>query len=251
MNSLVKPISLTLRVFASALLLACSALLSQSPAQIPEVLWGGRDVQFPVFVAASRLVLPSGELDPTLLSDGDLIMLQRLLQQPVGEDGCVAIEWHTPVDGAQPKATTAVRVLRQSGNVLVGRVVDEISGFSGVQPGTLLRITVEDVLKGSSAPTILVFYPVADVLVRDVRLCQRNRNWAHRPEVGGEVLVVFDDNLLNESSGVIQVGPNGLFPLSNGRVGLPKLLREKNPEAEGIQVDELLAGAGMKSRVER
>lgn len=222
-------------------------------APMPEVVEFRGQFDYPLFVAAARALLPDGTVDPELFHPAHAEAITELLARPA-TDGCIDLAWSSSLDSPPAGRDTLADALDESDNVLVGTVTGRIHGFYTDRPGVLVRFVTTETLKGGAGwSESHVFLPVGTFHVGERTLCKTNRSYPAPPELGDQLLVLFDDGWFNDESPILGVGPSDLVTLPRiGSVALPELYRRGESELErasSLDVLEqvrrmLVAGAG-------
>lgn len=219
--------------------------------EMPELIHFKEHYDWPLFVAAERVFLASGEVDPELFQAPIARGIIRLLNLP-RKGGCVSFDYITSLDQPPSDRAHLADALRNSDNVILAVVTGRRYGFWEDRPGSLLRIATEEVLKGSPLRDInYLFFAVGNFQVNNVKLCIKNPNFGPLPGVDERVIVMFDDNFFNDGSELLGVGPTGIVTLKRGEpVGLPKHFRKTDWALEGISADAFLSHAHEQLREE-
>lgn len=169
----------------------------------------------PDFVAARRILLPSGKFDKTLLSDRDIEYLRTFLAMKA-KNGCVEVDWISSVE--DPGPMTLDKLVRERQHIVIGRVTGLSPGFEHGLPGTLLRIQSEEILKGGAIPgAVFAFYPQGEMWIDDAKLCRSNPQWGPMPDLAEHVLLAYNDVPWCQTAKIVRVGPEGIFALREGR----------------------------------
>lgn len=191
-----------------------SALLTAALAfGVAPALWATGLLRAPegrvLFVPLSDLVAPARSASLRGLPPHQKARILDTLALPE-TNGCVDL-----VPGEIDRLVTPMRDSLEQGvrgavGLLVGRVEEATPGFSDWDFGTLLRIEVQEVLKGASwlsQKEYLAFVPIGSGQVEGKRFCQHSRAWttvpardsrvllliAERGEVSGAWIDVLDD----------------------------------------------------------
>src|ERR687896_1874143 len=135
--------------------------------EIPEVLHiPNAGTPYPAWVAADRVLTPSGEVDPALFSVSDRFIISGALQQPPRE-GCIRWGHEQEVEEITVGSKKAVRqnlasTAKSAGWVFSATVTARATGFNSSVPGTLLEVVPEETFKGprDRAGIHYVFFPV-------------------------------------------------------------------------------------------
>ncbi|MEM1204045.1 MAG: hypothetical protein AAGN66_12525 [Acidobacteriota bacterium] len=201
----------------------------------------------PYFVSGEKAFLASGELDEAILGFTDREMLGHALSRPLNEDGCVEVTFLSSTE--EPPGTWweggVPAAVEESRRVLLGTVTGRAYGFGDGRPGTLLRLDIDEVLKGfhPAGKVGYVFFPVGEFEAGGRKLCPKNPRFGALPELGDRLLLLlrgvhYEGEQLLMGSGL----PASMLTLSKGRVSaLPKLWREVETDLEGLPEAGLLA----------
>ncbi len=148
----------------------------------------------PTFVAADRVLLADGSVDPSLFRPAEVGIIQRhLALDPT--NGCISLDMdssdHLPANGGHPLIGD---VIRESENVVVAEVTGRIYGYVGFDPGTLLRVETQETLWGGSyGESYLIHFPVGSFNVGVHRICRTTTGFPSPPEIGDRVLLLYND----------------------------------------------------------
>lgn len=148
----------------------------------------------PTFVAANRVLLADGSVDPSMFRPGEVEMIERHLAQ-APSDGCIRMDLfssdHLPSNGGRPPVG---EMIRRSENAVVAEVTGQIYGYMSFEPGTLLRVETQEVLLGGSYREIfLIHFPVGSFEIGAHRICRTTVGFPSPPAIGDRVLLLYND----------------------------------------------------------
>lgn len=205
----------------------------RSPAMPTELWFLELREDEPLFVA-SHALRPEGTsaLAPDLLTTETDSGLRSILETAIKED-CVVPSSTAYWAASDFKPGRIWRDLRGADNVVLGTVTGLQPGFIGEQPGVLVRFTVDRVMKGvAPESSYFSFLPRGSFYVGDILVCATDEFHAPVPELGDDLLVLFDDHWFNESD--IVPPPGGAFGVvglsQDGELRLPPPYAESSPE---------------------
>ena len=191
----------------------------------------------PQFVAADTLSDDSGKLDLSSLDGNASLTIESMLSHPSADKGC--LDYWTSYEDVDDEPRTLASALHKAPNVLIGTVTGSQPGFLDLTlPGTLLRVEIDEVLRGLYMEEAFTFYPVGDFRIGEIDVCKKNPFYPQLPTPGEQVVLLFDKIGLHN---VILVGGDGIVTLKkDGTVSLSRLFKEKEPELETLKSWELL-----------
>lgn len=199
---------------------------------MPDLVWFKPDYTFPLFVAAERVLDANGSVDSELFPEAIAEQITELLAKDQ-KGSCIEDDSVSSIDLPGSIASFADAV-SESDNVILTEVVGLRFGFRDARAGSLLRITTIEVLRGvPKRNDHYVFFAEGNFRVGKKNLCKTNRNFAKRPNVGDELLVMYDDHWFNDGSELLSTGPTGLVPLKLGQVELPQHYWKTDPDLSG------------------
>jgi hypothetical protein len=216
--------------------------------EIPRVLHiPNAGTPYPAWVAAERVLTPSGEIDPSLFSLSDRLIIGQYLRMPARE-GCIRLRHELQIEeptAAGPKAArqNLASTAKSAGWVLNATVTARAAGFSASLPGTLLEIVPEEILKGprDRGGVHYIFFPVGTFSVGGIKICKTDDDYADLPEVGEHVLLFIDLFWRNEDRFLWAGGDSGIISINKeGLVSLPKRYLATDPSLEGGAQDDLI-----------
>jgi hypothetical protein len=232
----------------SACILLWSLLAGQPvlSAEIPEVLHiPNAGNKYPAWVAAERVLTPSGEVDPSIFSLSDQVIIGQLLHR-AAQDGCIQVGREQADESTGPERRdrqTVASMAKSAGWVFRARVTARATGFNGGVPGTLLEIVPEETLKGPSdrSGAHYIFVPVGTFSVGGKKICKTDERYPALPEAGDRVLLFVDLFWRNEGRFLWAGGDSGIITIrKEGLVSLPKRYRAAESSLEGGGEGELL-----------
>jgi hypothetical protein len=216
--------------------------------EIPEVLHiPNAGTPYPAWVAADRVLTPSGEVDPALFSVSDRFIISGALQQPPRE-GCIRWGHEQEVEEITVGSKKAVRqnlasTAKSAGWVFSATVTARATGFNSSVPGTLLEVVPEETFKGprDRAGIHYVFFPVGTFSLGRVTICKTDERYPALPEVGERVLLFIDLFWRNEGRFLWTGYDTGIITITrNGEISLPKRYLKTEPWLAGGQEGDLL-----------
>ncbi len=170
---------------------------------MPELVYDAADQLR--FVAANRVLLRSGEVDPALFDEVAVDRIRDLLALPVkANDDCVRLEINSSEE--IPEGTRSLsQLMRQKENAVVAVVTGSAVGFRRWDPGTLLRLHTLEVLKGEkNRPLNYIFLPAGEVEVGRFRLCRTTTGVPDLPVAQDRVLILYDNLEMSERSPLME-----------------------------------------------
>lgn len=145
----------------------------------------------PIFVAADRVLLPDGSVDPSMFRPGEIENIRYELDLQPSDGGCVDMmsSDQLPPNGGHPRLS---EVIRDKENTVLTEVTGRIYGYFGFVPGTLLRVETREVLKGkANRETYFIHFPEGAFEVGDRRICRTTLGFPSPPELGDRVLLLY------------------------------------------------------------
>lgn len=203
------------------------------------------DRPYPLFVAADSALDGLGRPRPEYFQGETFAAIEALLtnQNPPGDSTC--LEYGAVVDAVArgDDRSTFRNALKSSPVVFFARVSGSIAGFEYGVPGQLLRLEIENVLKGGAyAGTYYYFVPIARFRIAHLDICKVDDRFPAPPEVGDRVLMMLarrdsceepyiDSHDAFEGSQIIVIPISGLV-----RAG--KDLRAELPRLGGMRFED-------------
>jgi hypothetical protein len=209
--------------------------IGAQPGHLPKVHYipsRAADSKYPNWVDTSMVLNADGSLNTDLLHPSAIRQIKAFRANATG-NGCLPVGHYFQDAIAPPERNTPEQATRNSRLVLLGTVTEKTFGFAGDEPGQLLRVTPDEIIKGQprNVPAYFVFLPVGTVKVGILEICKTDEYYPDPPAVGEQVLLFVPDSwdwqqnqndpyldLMNES-GIITIH-------SDSRVSLPKRFRE-------------------------
>ena len=226
--------------------------------EIPEVLHiqnAGRP--YPAWVAADRVLTPSGEIDPVLFSPSERSIINRYLQHPQRE-GCIQLGAEeieeTTIGSREPSRQNLASMARTADWLFSAIVKARAPGFSSSTPGTLLEIAPEETFKGprNRGGLHYIFMPVGTFTLDGTKICKTDERYAALPEVGDRVFLFIDLFWRNKGPFLWAGGDSGIVTIKEGSLSLPKRYRNTEPSlatgGEGDLVDFIQKSLGRENR---
>ncbi len=242
-------------VFAAALSLSVVGVgASQSPPStappMPDYLEVPGIYERPIFVAAELTVLPDGQINRAFFPDEYLADGFELFLSREQTDGCILARDTTDALSRSPGShQDLASAIGATDNVIEAEVSGSRLGFTFERPGTLIRLDVMAVLKGSApAETKYIHFPVGDLDVGGTRICARSSIWGELPRVGDRVIVLFNGHQHNQAVPVLAIAPSGVLTVRDGRIAsLPALYRKTNVELRGQDGSQVSAAVRLQA----
>lgn len=230
-------------------------ILSGHPAisgEIPEVIHiPDAGTPFPAWVAADRALAPSGEIDPSLFSPSDRLIIGQYLQKPPRE-GCIRLGHEEQFEDLRVGPQRAVRqnlasAAKSAGWVFSATATARAPGFNGSVPGTLVEIVPEETFKGplDRRGVHYIFFPIGTFSLGETKICKTDDRYAALPEVGERVLLFIDLFWRNEGSFLWTGGDSGIITINRkGIASLPQRYLKTEPWLAGGEEGPLLRFIG-------
>lgn len=149
----------------------------------------------PWWVSSRAAARPDGEIEWSLFRPAIQENLQEWLESDrYREQGCVGpYEVHVTL-GNRPRIESFSELVVESRAIYQGTVTRVQGGFLFAQPGTLLQVSVQQVIKDSKEFEIknhlYVFYPQGNFRVGKYEFCIRNSEYPEVPARGSRILVL-------------------------------------------------------------
>ncbi|MEM1180861.1 MAG: hypothetical protein AAGM22_21125 [Acidobacteriota bacterium] len=145
----------------------------------------------PIWVSSEAALQPDGAVDKSLLHEDDARLIQKFIDLPPGQNGCVELEEFYTSKINAPDRSTLEKAAQTSKAIVVGEVVDQAYGFSGGTPGQLFEVRAQQSLAGRlPIQSYYFFVPVGRFAVGDTEICKTDRRWQRVPRVGEEVALL-------------------------------------------------------------
>jgi hypothetical protein len=205
------------------------------PGHLPKVHYipsRAADSKYPNWVDASMVLNADGSPNTDLLHPSAVRQIKAFRANATG-NSCLPVGHYFQDAIAPPERNTPEQAARNSRLVLFGTVTEKAFGLAGDQPGQLLRVTPDEIIKGQprNVPAYFVFLPVGTIKIGNLEICKTDEYYPEPPAVGERVLLFVPDSwdwqqnqndpyldLMNES-GIITIH-------SDSTVSLPKRFRE-------------------------
>jgi hypothetical protein len=149
----------------------------------------------PWWMSARAVTRSDGEIDWSLFRPSTQRNLQDWIRSDrYREQGCLGpYDVHVTL-GNRPRIGSFPELVLQSKAIYGGTVARAQGGFLFDQPGTLLQVSVEQVLKAgedfSVEDYVYVFYPQGDFRVGRYQFCIRNSEYPEVPPRGTRILLL-------------------------------------------------------------
>ena len=192
---------------------------------MPEVLFtdnsGRREA---VWVAAERVLTPSGEVDTNLFSDSEPETLERLMALPE-KNGCIELAGIIYDFLNPPIRDNVYQAAKYASTVVMAEVTGLKAGFYGTDAGNLVQLLPVEILKGNSGEIrkpFYVFLPNGSFSVGAHRFCARNPNYPSLPDLGDQ-LMLFVPGRIDPSFPLLEILDEGgvVVLKKNSPVDLP------------------------------
>ena len=173
--------------------------IGAQPGHLPKVHYipsHAADSSYPSWVDASMVLNADGSLNTDLLGPSAVIILKALRANAPPGQGCLAVG-HTFYDMiGRPERNTPEQAARNSRFVLLGTVTERTYGVGGDEPGQLLRITPDEIIKGQplNVPAYFVFLPAGRFKIGNLEICKTDDFYTEPPAVGEQVLLFVPDS---------------------------------------------------------
>ncbi|HEX4964941.1 MAG TPA: hypothetical protein VF173_29290 [Thermoanaerobaculia bacterium] len=214
------------------LLLSLGTPVTQAD-DFPTVLWSLHDTGKAAWVTPDRATFDHGQIDWTLFGDLQSAVLRRAIERHTGP-GCISIGSLRKQRIGSGVAHNLDELARNSFGVFAGTIVNRGAGFADGDPATLLQVRVDKVIKKSSefsirktGDVLYVAYPVAEVQVKDQKICKSDDTLlAETPRIGDKVIVFPMTGPLNEDRNMMYLYDQELLVEKPGDgLGVPKRWR--------------------------
>ena len=235
-------------VFFSLLLVSRAGTAQQDAARpLPQDVSGGpghlpkvhyipsrvADSPYPFWVDASMVLKADGSPNTALLHPGAVSLIQDLRKSTL-VNGCIPVGHYFDSSGFASDRDTPQQGAQSSRLVILGTVTEKEYGIAGTQPGQLLRVTPDEIIKGQGRHGVdayYVFMPVGNFKIGNLSLCKTDDEYPDPPAVGDQVLLFAPDQWdwqQNENDPYLNLlDASGIVTLhSNGQVSLPKRFRD-------------------------
>jgi hypothetical protein len=172
--------------------------IGAQPGHLPKVHYipsQAADSKYPFWVDASMVLNADGSLNTDLLAPS-AVMTLKALRANAPAQGCLAVG-HVFYDRVGvPERSTPEQAVRNSRFVLLGTVTEKTYGLDGDQPGQLLRVTPDEIIKGQplNVPAYFVFLPAGTFKIGKLEICKTDEFYTDPPTVGEQVLLFVPDS---------------------------------------------------------
>ncbi len=250
-------------VLATVLIAFCSTALSSQaqdfdpslPGQqqilegtepMPEIIEIWDDQQYPWFVAAEKVFLPSGEFDDTLASDRMIrfepSVVTALERCRPGE--CADLAVLSSIDEHTMLGQSLEESLENSESVLEAKVSGLRAGVQGSSIGLAVRIENLSILSGPGPRSQVnyVFLRGGEFQVWGKSVCSSNPLGTELPRLGERVLVLLGSSFQNREKNALMVNAANVVPIRREpvRLGAPY---SREASLEGLSGLEFLLTA--------
>ena len=179
------------------LLLTVPTFAQSGPSEdMPEMAFMNPDVSvYPDWVRADRVLDAEGKVDSAMFHPPNVDSLERLFKAHPKGKSCMALDEVFVQEGAD-RIVSFEETVREADWVFVGEITGKAGGFMQHQPGTLLRIEPQEVLRGPLDRTYphYFFVPAGHIRVGDMALCVTDPVYTVVPKVGTRVLLTVELN---------------------------------------------------------
>jgi hypothetical protein len=217
-----------------------------SPGHLPKAHYvpgKAPDMTFPMWVDASLVFNRDGTVNTALVHPQGVKEIQALENIP-RVNGCtpVGIDFQDIV-GLPPRGT-AEQAAQTSQLVILGKVTEKSYGLFVDEPGQLLRVVPEEVIKGRprDVDAYFVFLPLGTFRMGGLKICKTDSRYPDPPAVGDQVLlfVPFQEQDQTEPLLEIQDGEGIITIHASGVVSLPKKFVQSETASSLVGKEALL-----------
>jgi hypothetical protein len=203
---------------------------------------------YPFWVDASMVVNADGSLNTALLHPATTKIIQQFRRISSGS-GCVPVGHYFEDTANPPERNTPEEAARNSRLVLLGTVTEREYGFAGDEPGQLLRVTPDEIIKGQArnVGAYYVFVPIGTFRIGSLAICKTDDNYPDPPAIGEQVLLFAPDSWdwqQNQNDPYLELlDQSGIITIhANAKVSLPKRFRDHlQASTSPARAEELLA----------
>ncbi len=198
----------------------------------------------PIWVSSKRALDEEGQIDVAEVGSENRDLIAYYLEEKEGENGCVRGSqtiFCGIADGRE--RDTLESSARTAELVFVGRVTGMEPGFQTGASGTLFRIEVQEVLKGSvRRPSVYAFLQVGTIPLGARRICMSSAGFPSAPVMGTRLLVMASNWGGCADDEVVYIeGPEDLvIEKSDGRPALAAGFLRAHPELSGAMMTEVI-----------
>jgi len=197
----------------------------------------------PEFVAADRVLLPDGTVDPALFRLGEADIIQTRLAKEPSDDGCIHFDLQDSSDFPSGGRKVSVNeAIRSSENVIVAEVTGRIYGYHAYDPGTLLRVVTGEVLGGKANRELFyVHFPVGSFRVGEHRVCRTTIGFPAPPGIGERLLLMYYDSQVSTKTEFLEVRATNVVVLpKRGSVVFSEYFSSKSKISNDWTSEQLL-----------
>ncbi len=191
----------------------------------------GSGPSVPLFIAADTLIDDSGNLDLSALGTDASLAMDSVLGHPSAKKEC--LDYWTSYEDVDDEPRTLASALHKAPNVLIGTVTGRQPGFLDlIVPGTLLRVQVDEILRGLYMEEIFTFSPMGNFKVGEIDVCKKSKLYPELPILGDQVVLLFDRT---GPRNVVLLGGDGILTLKqDDTVSLSQVFTKKESNLETI-----------------
>jgi hypothetical protein len=202
-----------------------------------------QEMKFPVWVDASLVFNSDGSINTDLVHPEGVKEIQALRGRSL-INGCTPEgPFFEDIVNLPPRATPE-EATKTAQLVLLGKVTETAYGLFVLEPGQLLRIVPQEIIKGQprDVDAYFVFFPVAEFMLGGIKICKTDNRYPAAPAVGDQVLLFLPPGAESQTEPYLELDDDGgIITLhANGVVSLPKRYRGRS-SSTSIGGDELLA----------
>ena len=171
--------------------------IGATPGHLPKVHYipsRAPEMTYPLWIDSSMVLNADGTTNTSLINPEGVREIQAIRGLP-REGGCAQVTAYLQDIANLPSRATLEQAAQSSRLVILGKVTEKAYGFLVYEPGQLLRVVPEEVIKGSSrdVPAYFVFFPVGTLKLGDLKICKTDSRYPEPPAVGDEVLLFAPD----------------------------------------------------------
>jgi hypothetical protein len=221
--------------------------IDTAPGHLPKVHYvpsRAPEMTYPLWIDRSFVLNANGTINTSLIHPQGVREIQAIRALPRAS-GCTPVGPYLQDIVNLPPRETLEQTTRSSQLVILGKVTEKAYGFKVDEPGQLLRVVPEEILKGHPRDVLayFVFFPVGTFKLGDLRICKTDSRYPEPPAVGDEVILFsLEWQPLDEHEPYLELEDGeGIVTIhSGGVVSLPERFRSRPTTSLPVGRDDIV-----------
>ncbi|HLX10958.1 MAG TPA: hypothetical protein VKY89_24140 [Thermoanaerobaculia bacterium] len=222
--------------------------IGAAPGHLPKVHYvpsRAPEMTYPLWVDRSLVLNADGTVNTALIHPQGIREIQALRRLP-REGGCTLVGPTLQDIINLPPRDNLEEATQSSQLVILGKVTEKAYGVMVDEPGQLLRVEPEEILKGHprEVPAYFVFFPVGTFKLGDLTICKTDNRYPEPPAVGDQVILFsLEWQPLDRHEPYLELEDGeGIVTIhSSGAVSLPRRFHGETTTSVSPSKDDVVA----------